>query len=133
MQKYEPNSSLSSRSHYLVETGAFTAKREADSGSRNIYVLGWRRTSEAGHCSEIGPSKAFLTASAFLASGTLQTQAFARNNPVQVMVTACKGTDATSLKWPSPACCRRQASSRVITFTVLGSSKSATGGSLKAI
>src|SRR6185437_12788478 len=82
MQKYEPNSSLSSGSHYLVETGAFTGKREADSGSRNTYVLGWRRTSEAGHCSEIGPSKAFLTASAFLASGTLQTQAFARNNPV---------------------------------------------------
>ena len=49
-----------------------------------------------------------------------------------VTVIAVRGTSSIVAKWPSPTCCRRDASSSVISLTSTGSSKSANGGSLNA-
>ena len=56
----------------------------------------------------------------------------ARSSAGMVTVIAWAGTSASVAKCPSSTCWRRQAASSSTTFTSSGSSKSATGGSLKA-
>src|SRR5215472_9629551 len=109
------------------------SSKEAESSSRNTHDDRWRRTREAGQDVEIGPVNASRTAAAFRRSGTQQIHASAANKPGQVIVMAVRGTESKSMKWPSPTCWRRHAGSSSTTFMVTGSSKSAAGGSLKAM
>src|SRR5258708_4842188 len=109
------------------------AKSGADWIPRYPVAFGCVRTIDDGHVVAIGPASAFFTAWAFRNSGTEQIHAPARISAGQVTVSAECGTDPGLSKCPSPACCLRDASSITTFFTVAGSEKSATCGSLNAM
>ena len=54
-------------------------------------AFGWRRTRDAGHSVEMGPSRALRTASALRCSGTTETQLAALKRPEHVTVRASFG------------------------------------------
>ncbi len=88
--------------------------------------------SRPGRTCRPGPPGRPGPAPALRASGTTARTRWARSRAGMVTVMAWAGTSASVGKCPSLTCWRRQPSSSVTTFTSSGSSKSATGGSLKA-
>ena len=79
-----------------------------------------------------GPSSAARTGTALRDSGTMASTVAARSRAGMVAVRARLGTAVMSGKWPSFTCWSRHPRSSSTTFMSSGSSKSATGGSLKA-
>src|SRR2546426_3539168 len=118
--------------HFRIEIGRLPQSRLAEPASRNKVQRPCCRKNEAGQAVLIGPRNAALTASALRFSGTTQIIFLAAQSAGIVSVKAYWGTAAISRKCPSPTCCCRHRSSSFTSFTVNGSSKSATAGSLKA-
>ena len=87
----------------------------------------------AGQAVRMSPSSVSRTARALVAAGTTQNTWAACISAGTVSVSAWVGTSSRVAKQPSCTCWLRHISSSATGFTRAGSSKSATGGSLKAM